>query len=202
MVSFLQQVIDPDRPFRPTIDLALARMGSLSDLGSGGGGGGRGPGAMPNAMMHDLGGGGGNDVAMDEEHGGGNVDGIEGEMGGGRGGPRGGGELHNSSRGTHGGGGGNHGYGRHGDHSPMAGMGYDEKPRVGGEWSRGVGGRDGSAGGYGHELDYGRPPHQMSPWEQEGHGGEMMPKVRRVFFLSCTLARMRARVCVVLFIKK
>lgn len=200
MVSFLEQIIDPERPFRPTIDLALARMGSLADLGSAGGG----VGAMRNAMMHDHDlGGSPDDMGMDEEHGGGNADGIGAEMGGGgRGGPRGGGELHNS-RGISGGGGGggNHGYGRHGDHSPMAGMGYDEKPRVGREWSRGVGGRDGSVGGYGHELDYGRPPPQMSPWEQEGHGGDMMPKVRSTtcrgaiffVFLSCTWARVRSR---------
>ena len=183
MVSFLQQVIDPERPFRPTIDLALARMGSLGDLESAGAGGVGG--AMPNAMMQDIGDGGANDMGMDEDHGGGAMDGIGGEMGGGgRGGGRGGGDLRNS-RGIHGGGGGGgHGYGRHGEHSPMAGMGYDEKPRVGGKWSRGVGGRDGSVGGYGHELDYGRPPHQMSAWEQEGHGGEMVPKVR---WIGCIL---------------
>lgn len=171
MVSFLQRVIDPERPFRPTIDLALARMGNLSvetgdRIGGSGGGGG---GAMPNAMMHD-------NANMDMDDLDADVDGMGGDM------------VRDEGRGMHsnsGGGGGSHGYGgggRHGHSSPMGGgMGYDEKPRVEAYSNRGMGGRDGGGGGgYGHELDHRRaPPHQMSsaPWEQDAHGGDMMPKV-------------------------
>ncbi len=201
MVSFLKQVIVPDKPFRPTIDLALARMGSLSvdngELGGGGGGGGRG--VMPNAVMHDL--NTNSNIDMDD-HGRmrGGDDGMIAEeeemmagVGGGGGGPQRE-RDHSSSRGSvHGNH--NHGYGgRHGHPSSVGGggggMGYDEKPR--GDWSR-VPNRDrdrdgpGAGRGYGgHEYEYGGPRHQIisSSWGDSGHlqdgdgtGGEMVSKV-------------------------
>ncbi|CAM9953064.1 unnamed protein product, partial [Ectocarpus fasciculatus] len=151
MVSFLQKVIVPDRPFEPTIDLTLSRMGSLSvdtaDLGGGGSGGG-GRSAMPNAMMHDH----MNDAMNDDM-----LDGMGGDMGGGGGGSGGrGGGVHggNAGGGGHHGGGGGGGYGRHGGGHASAmggGMGYDEKPRAEGYSSRGMGGggREGGGGGGG-----------------------------------------------------
>lgn len=230
MVSFLKQVIVPDKPFRPTIDLALARMGSLSmDNGELGGGGGGGRGVMPNAVMHDLDSNSNNMDMDDHGHMHGGDDGMiaeeeDGEMmaGGGGGGGRGGRgpqreRDHSGSSSSRGGGGGvhgNHGYGgRHGHPSSVAagggGMGYDEKPR--GDWSR-VPIRDGPGAGRGyggHEYEYGGPRHQIaSSWDhlQDGPGGEMVSKVtqtrkKKINNTTCTwCSRCISRLCCVVFV--
>ncbi|CAM9647860.1 unnamed protein product [Scytosiphon promiscuus] len=173
MVSFLQRVIVPDRPFQCTIDLALARRGSPADDRSddldaeaAGAELDETPDAMGHAHdrhhpHHPSNGG-----FMDDGHPPGLMGGGE-LLGEGRDGVRGG--VHGSNNGGHGYGGGRHGH-------PSA-MGYDEAPRAEAYPSRGMG------PGYEHESDYGRPPPQMSsmsPWEQDGgHGGEMMPKLAK-----------------------
>lgn len=173
MVSFLQRVIVPDRPFQCTIDLALARRGSPADdrsddLEAAAAAGTAGDlDEAPDAMMHDH-----NDYYHHHHHhanNGGFMD--DGHM------MAGGEMLSDGVRGGVHGHNGNHGYGRHGHPSAM---GYDDSPRAEAYSSRGMGGP-----GYEHESEYGRPPPPpqmsgMSPWDQDGggHGGEMMPKVR------------------------
>eukprot|EP00904_Undaria_pinnatifida_P007778 jgi/Undpi1/412/HiC_scaffold_1.g00408.m1 len=175
MTSFLSRVIVPDRPFRPAIDLALVTMGN-GDRNSSTGSRGLLNSSIADSNVNDLDGVGGGDRGA--ARGG----------GGGRGGSEGG--ERDGSRGMH-----NHDYRHgHGGHSPMGGGGaYDEKPRLEGYPPRGMGGRDGGGEGrdggggggggggrYEHDMDYGRSPAQMSsPWENEGHGREMMPKAAK-----------------------
>lgn len=185
MTSFLKRVIDPDRPFRPSIDLAVATTGHLTSNGTGIGdrasseiGGVRGTMAIDDGVTNDI-----NDHDDDDDA----AEGVGGDVGGrsaGGGGVAGERDV-GASKGLmqhnfrHGGG---------GQHSPLRATAFDEKPRVEVYSSRGMGAREGNVssgggggGGYEQDMDYSRappaPPMGSLGWDADSHGGEMMPKV-------------------------
>ena len=198
MTAFLKGVVDPERPYRPSIDLAAAAAAATmgrsfaasgptgaSGVGDGVGGETRRPGAM---------GEGGDSSDGDDDdydnHGYDEYDDCddgdydEADEGGGF---HPGGEIDRDAR--------EYRYGPRGGRRAS----FDEKSRVDGYAGRGMGGggRDAGVGGdYEHDSEYGRqslPPqhqqHRMSAWEGGGHqGGDVMRKVRHTYGVcACVL---------------
>lgn len=186
MTSFLQRVVDPERPYRPAIDLALAALGNAGDKE-------RGRHGQPMVISSDA----------DPVTGAGSSP-VDGEGSGGGGEARG--DLV-------GGGGGHYQASLDVPDHPRMMQGYDEGGRMDGYsrrgggmmkgmmgdggGRRGDGGRGGSGGRYEpNDYEYGanngrdRAVPQMSPsWETESHGVDTMPsKVRycRPFLLFRT----------------
>lgn len=178
MTAFLSKVIDPERPYRPAIDLALAALSNTAD-----GDRNRGPAALASdAAIIDTATGGGGD-AEGVETGTGlpsdyppplhlpesprmmpNYDDARPDY------PRSSGMVRGILSADRGGGGGGGGI------------------RVGGSGGRrGGSGPGGGGGGYDHEYhtEYQGSggnrdrsmPQVSSSWEADGHGGDMMPKV-------------------------
>lgn len=199
MTSFLQKVVDPERPYRPKIDLTLAAQGTAGDKD-------RIRAGQPAAMMSDVGATGGMGGSPSDADGGAGGGARGADSGGGGGGGGGGGHFqtpsdlpeHPRMMSGYDDGARPDGYSRRPGVMMKGMMGGDRGGAVGdGGGRRGSGSGGGGGGGCDHsEYDYGpsnsrdRAMSQMGlVWDPDSHGGDAMPKVTdRPTYTYCMLA--------------